>query len=280
MSTSWNATTSDIINRALRIVGALPTGNSPSNDEYNNAKYALNSLVKRISVDGVKLWTLEEIVYAIPTVSAVSGSDGNNYFAIKNHVSSNSNKPITGTEYTDNWALGADTTTTAWVSGSNYTSSNILSLSGQYQGIDSAFYRENNVDYPLQIISLQDYFSLEDKFVRCTVPTHISIDANLSGSSINIYPYPYTATGRIHILAVRYIQDFVNTTDNPDLPIEWVEALTYMLSALLADEYRKDLDERSWLQNKAESLYRRAMGNDRTIQDTMVVRGGYSNRRR
>lgn len=274
----FSTTAQEISEAALRILGVTPLGATVSTAELNNARYALNILIKRVSVDGSRMWKLEEHNYSIPIPSTVLGTDGSYYFAIDNHTSTVNDIPASGANYTDKWNIGADTTATAWSAGTAYTTAHIISISGDYWGVDKAFYRENSVDYPLSILPYQAYYAIDDKFVRCTVPSHIS--HNVADNRIYIYPYPYTATGRVHLLLTRYIADIDANSDNPDFPVEWMEALTYMLAFRLADEYQKSLDERSWLKGRAQELYREALASDNNSGSTMTVQGGYSSWRK
>jgi hypothetical protein len=278
-SYSWNQTTSEIINRSLRIVNAIPVGSSPSQAEYDNALRTLNAINKRISIDGIKLWSLDELTYTISTPSVVIGTNNTYQFCVKNHTSSISNQPISGATSSDYWSNGGDVTTNIWSAGTSYTSNIEISLSGNYSGVESAFWRDNSTDYNLSIIPKQQYNKLEDKFTRTTVPTHISVENAISGINIIIYPVPYISSGRLHIIAVKTLQDFVSTTDNGDYPAEWVDVLTYLLAASLADEYQLDMEQRSYLQAKAKEMYREAKGMDRETISPPCVRGAYSVRR-
>lgn len=53
-------TRDQIIKRALRIVGVLADGDTPTTDQVNNAADALNAMVKRWQNEHVFLWTLTD----------------------------------------------------------------------------------------------------------------------------------------------------------------------------------------------------------------------------
>ena len=55
----------------------------------------------------------------LTTGSLVYGTDAKTYICIKTHTAYNSNKPLTGDNWTDYWELSTGTAT-AWVNGSNY----------------------------------------------------------------------------------------------------------------------------------------------------------------
>lgn len=55
-STSFELTRDEIIQAALRKVGAIALGQTPSATEYINAAQALNSLIQLLHTDGMPLW--------------------------------------------------------------------------------------------------------------------------------------------------------------------------------------------------------------------------------
>lgn len=55
-STNYTVTRDDIIKRALRIIGAIGQGETPSTDAVTEAAVALNQLVKEWNADGMQLW--------------------------------------------------------------------------------------------------------------------------------------------------------------------------------------------------------------------------------
>lgn len=59
-STDYTQTRDDIIKRALRLIGALAQGESPTTDQVTEAAVALNGLVKAWEADGMPLWAIKE----------------------------------------------------------------------------------------------------------------------------------------------------------------------------------------------------------------------------
>src|SRR5689334_6936622 len=55
-TTNWSRTRDDIIKRALRIIGAIGQGETPTTDAVTEASAALNDLVKEWQTDGMQLW--------------------------------------------------------------------------------------------------------------------------------------------------------------------------------------------------------------------------------
>ena len=76
MATSGNSnyttTRDDIIKRALRLIGAVAQGETPTTDQVTEASIALNGLVKAWQADGMPLW-------AIKTYGMTLTADVNSY---------------------------------------------------------------------------------------------------------------------------------------------------------------------------------------------------------
>jgi len=67
-TTAYSTTRDDIIKRALRLIGALAQGETPTATQVTEAAVALNGLVKAWAADGMPLWAITE-----KTVLFVSG---------------------------------------------------------------------------------------------------------------------------------------------------------------------------------------------------------------
>jgi len=74
-STNYSTTANSIINGALRLVGALNQGDSPSASQTSEALEALNMLVKAYAAKGLSLWTTREtsITPVLSTATYVIG---------------------------------------------------------------------------------------------------------------------------------------------------------------------------------------------------------------
>jgi len=273
---TFNSTLSDIIYRALRMVGAIGQGDTPNGNQFTEAKQALNVVVKGLQVEGIRMWELEQVVTAIPSGSNVIGSDGNSYYCTAPHTSAAGNAPVTGASWDQYWKLGTTISTTppAWGSGNAYTASCEVSLDAKYVGIDTAFLRQDGYDYSLAIINKRDYDLFDQKYYPTTIPTHLVLDGKNGAQKVFIYPYP-TSSGNLYFQAVKLFDDMTNNDDNLDFPVVWIQAVTYLLAAELANEYALDLNERGFLTNKASGFLEKAKGNNRPIITAPYVTGCY-----
>ena len=55
-TTSWELDRNTIIKSALRKLGVLAQGQTPSTEDYTNGTEALNSLIQTLSTEGMPLW--------------------------------------------------------------------------------------------------------------------------------------------------------------------------------------------------------------------------------
>lgn len=69
-STDFSITRDDIIKRALRLLGVLAQGESPTTDQTTEAAAALNGLVKAWQADGMPLWAIR--TYSVPLTATVA----------------------------------------------------------------------------------------------------------------------------------------------------------------------------------------------------------------
>jgi hypothetical protein len=78
----WSSTRNDIMQRAFRIIGVLPLGDSLSGEQQLQAVQALNDMVKAWQTRHVFLWKVQQLTlslttgnatYALPTDPSVIG---------------------------------------------------------------------------------------------------------------------------------------------------------------------------------------------------------------
>ena len=195
---NFSVTRDDIIKRALRLIGALAQGETPTTDQVTEAALALNGLVKAWQADGMPLWAIGTY-----TVTLVSGT---NTYTIDNP------KPLKALQ--------------AW---NRQTTS--------------------NVDIPMRLISRQEYNILGNKSVTGN-PIQVYFEPNKDSSNVYLFPTPDTtsaAGNTVYIVCQKPFTDFDASTDVPDFPQEWYDAIVYGLATRLAPEYGVPATERKML---------------------------------
>jgi len=215
-SVSYNLTTTRdaIITRALRIVGAVGEGETPTAAAITAGAEALNDLTKEWETDGMPLWSLTTygpmtLVLSQAAYAIGVGAAGLNTVA-----------PLRVTQ---------------------------------------AWYRNNNRDTPINIVTRDSYNLMQAKSVTGT-PTLFwynppgGIAATEAVGTVTVYPTPDTyaaANDTVYFTGIKPFMDFDASTDVPDFPQYWYNAVKWGLADQLAYEYGVGLAERSMISKKA-----------------------------
>lgn len=114
-----------------------------------------------------------------------------------------------------------------------------------------------------------DYDSLPNKDGPGTI-TKAYYDLQLSAGFISLWQVPATVQQLIKLTAQIPIQDFVNSTDTPDLPNEWIDALVFNLAVMLAPEFNVPDAKLAWLDGKASEYLADVASDDREGESFFV----------
>ena len=120
----------------------------------------------------------------------------------------------------------------------------------------------SKVDIPMRIITKQEYAILGNK-ATTGKPIQIYYEPKIDNGTLYLFPTPAAgdvATSTIYITYQRPFEDFNSTTDTPDFPSEWIEAIVYGLAVRLASEYGLPLDQRMLLTKEADKMKESALG--------------------
>lgn len=215
MSSNYSVTRDQIILTALRKCGVVEPGDTSATIDPNvisNCAQALNLMVKQWMTYGIKLWTVTE--YSLPLTT---------------------NKA--------SYVIAP--------SGGDFTADKPVKLI-------QAFLRNNAVspavDIPMQILSKQEYNWLGSKFSTGTTNS-IFMDIGVTSSTVYVFLTPDVITSTnytLHLVVQRPISDLINSTDVPDFPNEWMQALVWGLADQLALEYGLPMNHRQEITMKAE----------------------------
>ena len=126
-----------------------------------------------------------------------------------------------------------------------------------------AWHRDTSTDFdtPLNVVSLQEYFKLGNKFVD-GVPVQLAYEQGNTTGTIYVYPEADTysvANREIWIRYQRPFQDFDASGDTPDFPNEWNLALTYNLAIALAPSLGVPPNDLNTLKQSAKEYTEDAM---------------------
>ena len=193
----YTQTRDNIISRALRILGVVAQGETPTATQVTEASQALNGLVLAWQADGMPLWAIKKY-----TLSLVEGRY----------------------EYTFGDSI-------------SYPGVNLPKPLKLYQ----AWYHNNtsDVDVPLRIVTEQQYNMLGNKLVE-GLPIQVWYKPDTTTGVLTVYQVPDAWTAANVTISFIYqapFYTFDSSSDIPDFPPEWYDAITYGLATRLAPEY-------------------------------------------
>ncbi len=119
----------------------------------------------------------------------------------------------------------------------------------------------SNVDIPMRILTKQEYNILGNK-TSSGNPIQCYHEVQRDQSVLHIFPVPTSTQVGVNTVKIVYhapFEDFDSSTDNPDFPQEWYDAITYGLACRLAPEYGMPLTERKALWNEMTLIKKDAM---------------------
>ena len=126
-------------------------------------------------------------------------------------------------------------------------------------------YRHNtstNIDVPMRVVTRQEYDMLGNK-TSTGSPVQLFYEPLLSTGVMHVFPVPDTysiANETIYIIYQRPFEDFDASTDEPDFPQEWFDAIKFGLADRLAPEYGLAIQDRNDIRSRAKELRQEALG--------------------
>jgi hypothetical protein len=227
----------DIIKAALRKIQAIKQGEAPSASQLVEANQALNVMVQSWQLLGVFLWTMEYVDMALTAGTSVYTVSGDDIIAISDVM----------------YRVDGHDTPVSLITPEEYAGLAVKTSQGR---VDQLLYEKYLASLVMRTYYVPAYTTgvvqgSNSLYYRC-IKSHTSSsdDAPITGSDYATY---WTATtnntGSAWVTATSYysdtlfylkykrLQDFNISSDNPDFPVEWSEALIYGLAARLAPEY-------------------------------------------
>jgi hypothetical protein len=270
-STDFNLTRNQIIIEALEYVGAIYEGETPTAEAVTSAARTLNIIVKAWQTHGLNLWATEWATKTLSASSVVLGTDAVDYECIRNHTSGATTRPVTGGDYSTYWKELSTTAGGAWATATAYTSVCNLTFSADLLEIDEAFVRYGESDYPITIITRQEYFEITSKGSVPGRPTQLYLDRQETPVGF-LYPYPDSATDYvIHYAKVRKLEDFDSTLDDADVSQKYYDALVLGLASRLAMKYGNTPQQISQLNALYSNSFRAALADDNERADIQIA---------
>jgi len=263
----------DIISRALKDIGALEAGETPSADAVQDAFDMLNDMVGQWSNEDMMVFYKNEIIFPITpgqtqyTIGpggqvgcSFVGSIAANILTITaiNSGGISIGQTITGLGVT------AGTKIVQFLTGAGGNVNEVgtylvnipqslssLTFTGYYQRpltINSAFVRINTnsngipivnggLDYPISILNVEDYQMIGLKTLNGPWPKALYYQPTETLGNIFVWPNP--SQGEMHIFADNIFSEFTTIYDDINLPQGYTMALRWCLAERLMPMYGK-----------------------------------------
>jgi hypothetical protein len=296
-SYDFSVTRDTIIQAALRKLGVLGDGQTPTTAQYNNAAFSLNLMTKAWQAEGMPLWA-RKFLYLLPVTGTneylVGPTAQATYHCVtsyrRNDIATTINSPTTslvlstsdtstsgdyvGIEldngnifWTTTTTTGAGTTKTITTTVPSQASAGLRvffhaagAFAQKFLRLQYAWRIDLNSDLEIQIPmnmpSMQDMQDHMNGSVA-NIPIEISYipsqGSPLPGGTSTVYLWPRFKGGDYIIkMDVQYpYQDFDASTNDPDFPQEFYEALVYNLAVRLAPDYKYPAEARTLLKQEA-----------------------------
>ncbi len=119
----------------------------------------------------------------------------------------------------------------------------------------------SNVDTPMTQLTKYDYNLLGNKTSN-GVPVQFCYDPQRDYGDLFVYPVPDSTVAsdyEIHIVYQRPFEDFDASTDEPDFPQEWFDAIKHLLADRIAPEHGLNIQERNDLRSRAKEIKMEAL---------------------
>jgi len=263
----------DIISRALKDIGALEAGETPTPEAAQDAFDMLNDMIDQWSNEDMMVFYKTEIIFPIVSGqtqytigpggqvgSIFTGSISGNILTISSIQSGAISLGMT----LSGAGIASGTTITAFATGAggnvneagtylvninqNVTSETINAYYQRPLQIDSAFVRINTnsngvpiinggLDYPVAILNVNDYEMIGLKTLNGSWPKALYYQpAETLG---NIFVWPNPSQGEMHMFADTIFTRYTNLNDNINLPQGYTMALRWCLAERLMPMYGK-----------------------------------------
>lgn len=278
-SADFNQTRDQIITDALQLIGRIGEGETPTTNAINLCSNLLNKLVKHWETMGIHLWTSSfGTLFLNKGQNKYKLSSSRGDFACDDSTLVETTLTSTGSGSTltvgtttgmtvgDNIGVQLDAGTRFWSTISSIGSSTSVTLTSPLTSnassgntvfsftalldrplhiIDANLTTSSGYSRPLNIRYGQAKFNqIPNKSTQA--PPTVAYYLPQDGIGY-LYTWPTCdsdISNRIKFAYVRSIQDFNSGTDNPDLPYEWLHALTYNLARIVAPSYGIDLTKK------------------------------------
>jgi hypothetical protein len=267
----------DIVSRALKDIGALEAGETPTPDAALDAFEMMNDMIDQWSNENMMVFNVTEIICPViagQTQYTIGPNPSTQNFIGASFIGSISGNILTVTginsgalaqgQTLSGTGITAGTKITQFLTGAggniNETGTyqvNInqtvasTTITAYYQkplNIDSAFVRVNTtsngqpivgggLDYPMSVLALQDYEMIGLKTLNGPWPKAVYFNAGSDSGNLFIWPSP--SQGELHLFANTLFSRYDSMYEDLTLPQGYAMALRWCLAERLMPMYGK-----------------------------------------
>lgn len=259
----------DIVSRALKDIGALEAGETPTPEASQDAFDMLNDLLDQLSNESMMPFYKTEIVFPVtPNVTQYTIGPGGSVGAAFTGSISGTTLTVTAGSLTSGAinlgqtltgsGIAAGTTITAFGTGAggqvNYAGTYMVNISqsagstaiaASYQrpiAVNSAFVRvatsASNLDYPVAILNVESYEMIGLKTLNGPWPKALYYQPTQPLGNIFVWPSP--AQGEMHVFADMMLTRYASLYDDIVLPQGYSMMLRWCLAERLMPMYGKN----------------------------------------
>jgi hypothetical protein len=291
-----------IIKRSLRLVHAYAANDEPRPEQLIDARETLNMMLKAWQMDGLR-WlnqfaTLflnegQSVYYLAPRTYTGFSHCATSYVQTTTTAAmaiGSSVAPLTsatGITTGDYIGIENDSGTIEWFTGTksglNITLSSTLAVAASSGNLVYSHTLASQIKRPTRVtarrkmydstavdgseteidmISKTDYENTPSKTSTGKI-VQAFYDPQLVAGNLYVWPCADYCGDKLVLSIDRPIDDVIADTETIDLPVEWLEAITYNLADRIAPEYQIPLQEQSMLASRASAAYQRILSFNR-----------------
>lgn len=274
-STNYTQTRNEIIADTLNLLGVYGIGDTVSSAHYTFCSNILNKMVKGWEMKGIHMWTEEEGVIFLTSdkneyILTTSGGATSGANIITTQLTSDATASTTivvastdGMTIGDKIAVKMDSssylvTTIANISTTTITLTDALTTTAadgspvfSYTALldrplhitRATFLNAGGSERPIELVGREAFMNMPNKLStgKATIGYYT---VGVSSAKLHLWPTPDSDQDCVRISYLRRINDFDSSSDNADLPQEWLEAITYNLAVRVAPAFGIDTNKR------------------------------------
>lgn len=147
-------------------------------------------------------------------------------------------------------------------------------LDPEVEAVIDVVVRRDDTDFPLERLSLMEYFNLPSKVQSEGRPTAYATDRDRDGIKIYLWPVPDNSTDIVRFYGLQRIEDVTSSRQHIDISHRYLPALAAGLAYKLSFKRQGiPIEDRSLLRREYLELLNDAFGEDRERSEMVVVPG-------